>query len=127
MRQHVTSCGSTAIAGGHRFSMHATGIGTLILTVVLCLPSLIGGVALLTNVVLYRDIGQWEQTSSALVALGFFVGGPLVALAAVVGGIIAFSRNMPLKLKYAHLFVVSLATITTLLLLLRFGSVSVAP
>jgi len=95
---------------------------SLSVTVLLCLPSLIGGGALLINLLLYRSIAEWSTASSALVALGSFLGGPLVALAAVVGGIIAFRRTVSFEIKCAHLFVVVLATIATFYLLLQFGS-----
>ena len=97
------------------------GIVSLAVTVFLCLPSLVGGAAFLRNLLLYRDIEKWEQTSSALIALGVFIGWPLVAVAAVVGGIVAFSRSVSVGIKYAHLLVVGLATIATLFLLFRFG------
>ncbi|MFB3815744.1 MAG: hypothetical protein ACE14L_16700 [Terriglobales bacterium] len=103
-------------------SIYAKGISTLFLTVLLCLPSLVGGTALLLNLLRYRNIGDWEQVSSALIASGIFFGGPLVALAALVGGAIAFSRGVSLQVKYAHLVIVILATIATLALLLRFGN-----
>lgn len=75
-------------------SMHAKGIASLVVTVLLCLPSLIGGAAFLINLLLHRKIEEWEETSSALAALGVFVGGPLVTLAAVVGGITGLSRSV---------------------------------
>ena len=103
-------------------SMHAKGIASLVVTVLLCLPSLIGGAAFLINLLLHRKIEEWEETSSALVALGVFVGGPLVTLAAVVGGITGLSRSVAAEIKYAHLFVVVLATIAMLSLLFRFGT-----
>lgn len=104
--------------------MHVKSIVSLAVTVLLCVPSLVGGAALLANLMLYRDIAEWEQASSALVALGVLLGGPLVALAAAVGGMIALSRSVPVKIKYAHLLIVSLATIATLSLLFRFGSLA---
>ena len=103
-------------------SVHAKGISSLAVTVLLCLPSLIGGAALLMNLLLSRDIEQWQETSSALVALGVFAGGPLVTLAAVVGGITALSRSVSVQMKCAHLFVVGLAAVATLSLLFRFGA-----
>ena len=103
-------------------SMHAKGIASLVVTVLLCLPSLIGGAALLMNLLLSGNIEQWQETSAALVALGVFVGGPLVTLAAVVGGIVAFSRSVSVQMKCAHLFVVGLAAVATLSLLFRFGA-----
>jgi hypothetical protein len=74
--------------------MHAKDIGSLAATTLLCLPSMIGGTALLMNLLLYRNIEQWKEGSSALVALGVIVGGPLVALAAIVGGITAFCSSV---------------------------------
>ena len=102
--------------------VHGRGAISLLVTVLLCLPSLIGGGALLINLLLYRNLAEWQPISSALVALGFFLGGPLVAIAAVVGGIIAFRRTVSLEIKCVHLLVVILATIATFCLLFQFGS-----
>ncbi len=112
---------STATAQKSWLSLHAKGIATLLVTIVLCLPSLVGGAALLTNLLLYRRIEEWQQTSCALIALAVFIGAPLIALAAIVGGITAFSRSVSLRIKYAHLLFVGLATIAILSLLLRFA------
>ena len=97
-----------------------TGIASLLLTIFLCLPSLIGGGALLLQAALYRDIGQWKETPSALIALGAILGGPLVGVAALIGAIISFSR-LPSRFKYAHLAVIGMAAIATLSLLLEFS------
>lgn len=102
------------------FSLHAKGIATLLVTIFLCLPSLVGAAALLINQLLYRRMEDWRQTSCALIALAVFIGAPLIAVAAIVGGITAFSRSVSLRIKYAHLFLVGLATIAILSLLLRF-------
>jgi len=101
---------------------HPKGIVSLAATVLFCLPSLVGGAALLANLLSGESIEQWGQTSSALVALGVFVGSPLVALAAVVGGTSAFRRRVPLGFKYAQLFVVGLAALATLSLFFQFGN-----
>jgi hypothetical protein len=87
----------------------------------LCLPSLVGGASLLLEMALHENIGQWTPVASALIALGALLGGPLVAVAAVVGGISAWSRSASNGLKFAHLTVVGAAAISTLSLLLRFG------
>ncbi len=97
------------------------GILSLTVTVLLCLPSLVAGVALLVNLLLYRDIEQWAQISSALIAFGIFFGNPLVLLAAVVCAIAALMRRVSVGIKYAHLVVLTLATIAELCLFLRFG------
>jgi len=101
--------------------MHAKGILSLTVTVLLCLPSLVAGAALLINLLLYPNIEQWEEISSALVALGLFVGAPLVPMAAVVSAIAALRRRVSVGIKYAHLTVLTLATIAELSLFLRFG------
>jgi pheromone shutdown protein TraB len=102
-------------------SKHYPGIVSLAVTVLLCLPSLIAGAAFLINRLLYRNIEQWEPTSSALVALGVFLGSPLVALAAVVGGVTAVRRGVRQEFKYVQLMVVGVAAIATLSLLFRFA------
>ncbi len=95
-------------------------IGSLLFTTALCLPSLIGGAALLVQLALYRDINEWREVPSALIALGTLLGAPLVAMAAVVGGVIALSRSLSTRVKYAHLFLVGLAAIATWSLMMRF-------
>lgn len=114
---------STAGAETGLSSVHAISIISLAVTILLCLPSLVSGAAFVLNLLLYRDIEEWKQTSSALVAMGVFLGSPLVALAAIVGGIATLSGSVHFRIKCAHLFVVSLATIATLLLLFRFRCV----
>lgn len=101
--------------------MHTKGILSLTATVLLCLPSLVAGAALLLNVLLYRNIEEWAQISSALVALGLFVGAPLAPMAAVMSAIAALRQRVSVKIKYAHLVVLTLAAIANLSLFLRFG------
>jgi hypothetical protein len=101
------------------FHWPLTGIASLVLTILLCLPSLLAGGALIIQLLLSRDITQWQQTPAALIALGGLLGGPLVSLAAIVGGIVSLTR-LPIKIKYAHLVVVALAALSTFSLLLWF-------
>ena len=101
--------------------MHGTGILSLTVTVLLCLPSLVAGAALLVNRLLYPNIEQWPQISSALIALGIFFGNSAALLAAVVCAIAALRRRVSVKTKYAHLVVLALATIANLTLFLWFG------
>jgi hypothetical protein len=103
-------------------SMHTKGIVSLVATVLLCLPSLLGGAALVMNLLVNENIMQWGQTSSALVALGVFLGSPLVVLAALVGGSTALRRSVPAEFKYAQLAVVGVAAIAALSLLFRFDN-----
>jgi hypothetical protein len=97
------------------------GILSLTVTVLLCLPSLVAGAALLVNRLLYPNIEQWPQISSALIALGIFFGNSAALLAAVVCAIAALRRRVSVKTKYAHLVVLALATIANLTLFLWFG------
>ena len=69
----------------------------------------------------HRSIAEWEQISSALIALGTLFGVPLVLAAAIVGGIVAFRRTVSARVKWAHLCVVCFAAIATVSLLLRFA------
>jgi ABC-type molybdate transport system permease subunit len=87
--------------------MHAKGMLSFTVTVLLCLPSLVAGAALLVNLLLYRNIEQWTQISSALIALGIFFGNSAALLAAVVCAIAALRRRVSVKLKYAHLVVLA--------------------
>ena len=102
--------------------MHTKGVVSLVATVLLCLPSLLGGAALVTNLLVQENITQWGQTSSAFAALGVFLGSPLVALAALVAGSTALRRGVPAEFKYAQLAVVGVAAIATLSLLFRFAN-----
>ena len=103
------------------FPTHSKDIISLVVTILLCIPSLLGGAALLMNSVLYRSIEQWKEGSSALVALGVIVGSPFVALAAIVGGITAFCSTVSGSVKRVELVVVCLAAIATLCLQSQFG------
>ena len=85
---------------------HAKAMTCLSVTILFCLPSLLGGAALLMNSVLYENIEQWKDGSSALVALGVIVGSPFVAIAAIVGGITAFCSSVSGSVKRVELFVV---------------------
>ncbi len=99
---------------------HAKDIASLAVTVLLCLPSLIGGAALLMNLLLYQSIERWEETSSAFIALGVFFGFPLAVTATIISGITALSSSVSMMVKRVQLFVVCLAAISTCCLLFRF-------
>ena len=101
--------------------MQAKGIVSLVPTVLLCLPSLSGALAILANVVLERRIDEWGTASSVAVAVAVFFGWPLVFLAAVVGGLVGLSRSVSQEVKYAHYIVVGVATIATFSLTFHFG------
>lgn len=101
--------------------MQTRCIASLVLTCLLCLPSLAGAVVVLVNVLLQRPIGEWGVVSSVTVASAVFVGMPLVAVAAVVGGLVGLNCTVSQKVKYAHYFIVSLATIATFSLTFHFG------
>lgn len=96
------------------------GVLSSALIVLLCLPSLIGGIALLLQLLLHGNIMEWNQTASALIALGCWFGGPLVAFAAFVGGMVSLTR-VPASYKYADLCVVGAAALATLSLLIEFA------
>jgi hypothetical protein len=49
-----------------------------------------------------------------------FVGGPMGAMAAMMGLLVAFSDSLSPKIKSAHLIIVSLGAIATISLLFRF-------
>ena len=100
---------------------HSKDFASLGMTVLFCLPSLLGGAALLMNSVLYQNIEQWKETSSALVALGVIVGSPFVAIAAIVGGITALSSKVSGGVKRLELLLVCLAAIAMFCLQSRFG------
>ena len=101
--------------------MQTRGIASLVLTVLLCLPSLAGAAVVLVNVLLQRRIEEWGVASSVTVASAVFVGMPLVAGAAVVGGLVGLNRTVPQEVKYAHYCIVGLATIATFSLTFHFG------
>jgi hypothetical protein len=100
---------------------HPKDITSLAVTILLCLPSVLSGAALLMNSLLYENIEQWKDGSSALVALGVIVGSPFVAIAAIVGGITTLSSSVSGSVKRVELFVVCLASIATFCLQSRFG------
>ena len=112
---------SDRITAEEKRPKHHPGLISLAVTALLCFPSFIAGAAFLVNRLRYENLEQWEPTSSALVAFGVFLGSPLVALAAVVGGITAVRRGVRQEFKYVQLTVVGLAAFVTLFLLFRFG------
>ena len=101
--------------------MRVEGVLSLTATIVLCLPSLVGGLAFLANLLLRRHLEEWEQGYAASVALDVFVGGPLVAIATMMGLLVAFRASVSLRIKSAHLIVVGLGAIATISLLFRFA------
>jgi len=100
--------------------MPAKGVLSLTMTVVLCLPSLVGGLALLAALLLRRQLGEWGQYYAASVALGVFVGGPRVAVATIIGVLVAFRDSVSLKITSAHLIIVGLGAIATMSLMFHF-------
>jgi hypothetical protein len=117
----VPTSESNASSGRSGRPKHAKGIVSLILTILLCLPSLVGAAALFINALRYQNLDQWGQTSASLVALGVFIGAPSCALAAVVGGVTALRRGVSVETKFAQLFVVGAAAVAALSLSFRFG------
>lgn len=109
------------IGAAEKRHSHTKGIFSLAITVLLCLPSLVGGIAFLVNGFLHRDAAEWGQTSGALVAMGVVFGRPITALAAIVGATVCFRESVHPKIKYAHLVVVAFATIASLFFLFRFA------
>ncbi len=96
------------------------GIASLLIITFLCLPSLIGASALGVQLLLHQDMSHWNATASALIAQGALFGLPLVGVAAVVGAIVALTC-VPPRIKYADLFIVTLASLASLSLLIRFA------
>lgn len=101
--------------------MRTRGLISLVLTCMLCLPSLLGGTLLLVNSLLYHHIEEWGQATSAFVALAVFISGPLVLLATVVGLLAVLNQSVPPRIKYAHLLIVMTSAICTVTILLRFS------
>jgi hypothetical protein len=100
--------------------MPVKGVLTLAVTILLSLPSILGGLALLVNLLLQRHFGQWVQGSGTLVAVGMFIGSPLVILATVVGVVVALRPLVSMRMKAAHLIVVGLGAAATISLALLF-------
>ncbi len=102
--------------------MRPKGVLSLIATVVLCLPSLIAGIALLAGVLLQRHPAEWGESSAAVVALGVFIGRPLLAIATMIGLVVALRSSVSAPMKSAHLIVVALGMVATIALWYRFRS-----
>jgi hypothetical protein len=101
--------------------MHTKGIISLVVTVLLCLPSIAGASMFLGNLLLQRRIEEWGAASSGLVALTVFIGGPLVALAVVISALVGLSHNVPRRIKCANYVIVGVAALVTFSLQFRFG------
>ncbi len=102
--------------------MQVSGILSLVPTVLLCLPSLIGGFVLGLNLLLQRQMEQLGQGASASIALAVMFGGPLVALSAMLCVVFAVSRRISVPVKFAHLLIVTAAAVCAVSLMLRFAS-----
>jgi hypothetical protein len=101
--------------------MQTRGVVTLVPTVLLCLPSLAGTVVILGNGLFHRHIEQWGILSAVWIASAVFIGWPLVAMAAVIGGLVGLSDRVSQRVKYAHYIIVGLATLATFSLTFHFG------
>jgi hypothetical protein len=66
--------------------MQSRGTVSLVSTVLLCIPSLVGAGSLVMNELIQRHIEEWGIVSSVSVASAVFFGWPLVTAAAIVGG-----------------------------------------
>jgi hypothetical protein len=108
------------VPGAPRSSGKFKGIASSALIVILCLPSLVGAAALILQVALHQNISEWNETAAALIALGSLVGGPFVAMAALIGGIVTLTQ-LPSGFKYADLCVVGTAALAAMSLLLTFA------
>ncbi len=117
---HEQTVSPQSVSETPRCSSTPAGIASLLVISFLCLPSLIGASALFLERALHRDISQWNDTAAALIALGSIIGGPLVAIAAVVGAGVSLSRA-PVALKRIDLVIVAVAALASLLLLIRFA------
>jgi hypothetical protein len=100
--------------------MQSKVVLSLTATMVLCLPSLMGASVLLANLLLHRPLEDWGRASAMPVAIGMFFGIPLVAVAAVIGLLVALSDRISPKIKSAHLIIVGFGAIATISLLFRF-------
>ena len=100
--------------------MPAKGVLTLVVTILLSLPSIFGGLALLVNLLLQRHFGQWIQGTGTLVAVGILVGSPLVILATAIGIVVALRPLVSMRMKAAHLIIVGLGAAATISLSLLF-------
>jgi len=88
--------------------------------IVLCLPSVIGGLVLLTNLLLQRHPSDWGDGSAVLVAPGVFLGRPMVAIATMMGLAVALRPSVSAQMKSAHLIIVVLGVMATISLWFRF-------
>ncbi len=100
--------------------MWVKGVLSLIATLVRCLPSLIGGLALVSNLLLRRRLSDGGEGSAALVAVGVFIGRPMIAIAAMIGLVVALRPSVSAQMKSAHLVIVVLGMMATILLWFRF-------
>lgn len=100
--------------------MHRKGIVNLIAVVLLCLPSLVGAIALLVNFLLNRPIAEWDLASSISVALAVLFGWPLVFVAMIVGGAALLNLGVSTRIKLADGIILGLGALAALIVLFRF-------
>ncbi len=94
--------------------MRLRSIISLVPTVLLCLPSLMGAVAWLENAIFQRRIGEWGPASSASVAAAILFGGPLVVLAAIFSTLVGLNRKVSAGVKFANYGIVAFSGLAIL-------------
>lgn len=94
--------------------MRPKGILTLVVLVLLCLPSVLGMTALLYNAAIHRAIGDWGTASSVFVAITRFFGMPLTLLAIVVCGATLLAGRIPPRIKSADVAVLGVGVLANL-------------
>ena len=101
--------------------MRVRGIGTLAVTIALCLPSLLGVSAVFANGLLGRGMADWGRFSSVVVGGGVFLGGPFVLAASVVSAFAGLRSDVSHRMKCTHYSIVCVAMAATFALTFHFG------
>ncbi len=99
--------------------MRRNGVLSLVVLLLLCLPSIAGMAALLFNLVIRRPIEAWGLSSSIPLAVAAMFGMPLVFLALVVFAPILLGRRVPFAIKLADLAILGVGIIATLVVSFR--------
>ena len=101
--------------------MRRRGIITLVLTVLLCTPSLLAALTVFINGMMGRGMVDWGRFSAVVVSSGVFLGGPLVLAGSVVSAFAGLRNDVSKRMKYVHYAIVCVAMMATFALTFHFG------
>ncbi len=101
--------------------MRAKGIPSLVLLLLLCLPSTVGGAVFLLKLSTGQPVESWGVPASLMVAVAAMFGTPLILLAIALCVPIILGRKVSPGLKFADLVILGMGMAATLIVSFRPG------